>query len=607
MMFLRELEDFLLNLRDDYGFLIPVDRLKQCLSCFGDITDLEEVLYRSQSLICENEEQIDMFRSLFAQRFLNIKPTKSLSNSQTQPKQTQTPGLLTDAGRMTLEDKLSGLKLDIENNEREIQEIVKVKQELGTYARELSARASALDSEAQALKDEKIRLHAEGILNTKNPKLMAQYNAVEKQLKDNCISKTLAEKIKKAMLSIDFKKELDALIKEVMAAASKARSSQDMKKFKACLDLVAAIKKFQTTAGKNIVNTNQESIKKITQKLAQNKKDLEQVKSKIYDNDQKYSDAGSKSQRLFSLTSLAKNQINDIERKLKTDQELKAKLPPPAPALVVKEAAKSHRSIFEQGIHAVQTTAEQAELLRTSLSSMSAADKQRILSYIRAHAKIFRQTLRRKSSTPRHHQVDVRSTIRAASKTGGEPVLIRYKKPKKSHAKVIILVDISGSCRHASTLALYFMAMMNEAFPGGCRKFAFVNSLVPVDKYFRDKSADEGVNTVIKIIPTRGIYSDYGRTIHSLKEEFGGTIHKDTTVIVIGDARNNRNKSAAEDLKFIAGRCHRVFWLNPEPKAKWDTGDSMMGQYVNAGAEAHYVKTAGDLLSFLGNLSVSRS
>ena len=82
MTVLREIEDFLIVLRDKYGFLIPVDRLKLCLSCVNDITDVEEVLFRLQSLVCRNELQIETFRSLFAQRFLGIYPKASGSGKK---------------------------------------------------------------------------------------------------------------------------------------------------------------------------------------------------------------------------------------------------------------------------------------------------------------------------------------------------------------------------------------------------------------------------------------------------------------------------------------------------------------------------------------------
>ena len=172
---------------------------------------------------------------------------------------------------------------------------------------------------------------------------------------------------------------------------------------------------------------------------------------------------------------------------------------------------------------------------------------------LRTNARIFRQTLRRKSATPRRKQVDIKATMRLAGRTNGEPLKIKYKEPKKSHANVVILTDISGSCRKVSELALYFMVMMENTFPGGCRKFVFVNSLVPVDRQFRDRGPDEGVQAVMGTVPTRGIYSDYGVTIQALRQEYGGAIRRDTTVIIIGDARNNSR--APHDVKLGGFDC----------------------------------------------------
>lgn len=65
-----QLKDFLLGLRDQYGFIIDVGRLEDSLACIHDITDVEEVVYRLQSMICKDEEQISIFRSAFGQTFL---------------------------------------------------------------------------------------------------------------------------------------------------------------------------------------------------------------------------------------------------------------------------------------------------------------------------------------------------------------------------------------------------------------------------------------------------------------------------------------------------------------------------------------------------------
>ena len=69
-------------------------------------------------------------------------------------------------------------------------------------------------------------------------------------------------------------------------------------------------------------------------------------------------------------------------------------------------------------------------------------------------------------------------------RTDGEIARLCYEKPKRSKAKIVLLADISGSCRKSASLTLTFLGLMGDAFPGGCKQFVFVNRLVPVDKYF---------------------------------------------------------------------------------------------------------------------------
>ena len=56
-------------------------------------------------------------------------------------------------------------------------------------------------------------------------------------------------------------------------------------------------------------------------------------------------------------------------------------------------------------------------------------------------------------------------------------------------------------------------------------------------------------------------------------------IDKKTTVVILGDARNNFGPEKAHLMKIINERSKQVFWLNPEGKYRWDTGDSVMTTY----------------------------
>ena len=49
-----------------------------------------------------------------------------------------------------------------------------------------------------------------------------------------------------------------------------------------------------------------------------------------------------------------------------------------------------------------------------------------------------------------------------------------------------------------------------------------------------------------------------------------------TTVLILGDARSNYGDPGDRSLRRIHQRARRVLWLNPEPRAFWNSGDSAM-------------------------------
>ena len=53
-------------------------------------------------------------------------------------------------------------------------------------------------------------------------------------------------------------------------------------------------------------------------------------------------------------------------------------------------------------------------------------------------------------------------------------------------------------------------------------------------------------------------------------------IDQRTTVIILGDARSNYGDAGERSLRRIHERARRVLWLNPEPAAFWNSGDSEM-------------------------------
>src|SRR2546428_108261 len=76
--------------------------------------------------------------------------------------------------------------------------------------------------------------------------------------------------------------------------------------------------------------------------------------------------------------------------------------------------------------------------------------------------------------------------------------------------------------------------------------------------------------------------SAFGRGLGELWEGHGARLPRSPLLLVLGDARNNRLPPRADLLRAIADRVQRIVWLVPEPRARWDTGDSVLRLYAPA-------------------------
>lgn len=273
---------------------------------------------------------------------------------------------------------------------------------------------------------------------------------------------------------------------------------------------------------------------------------------------------------------------------------------------IEKEQSLRHREVFSGGHNAVRSKKQTDALLNEDVSKLSNADIEKVLTFIRTNAKTFRQKLRKLYITQQKKQIDVKKTIEKSVQCDGEIARLYYKKPIKSKANVVMLADISGSCRAMTSLALTYMGLMRKVFPGGCHLFVFVNHLVPVDRYFSNENITSAVESINKSVPSRGIYSNYGVPLKELRYDNTGIINKDTTIVMLGDCRNNKNYSGVEEVEWLSKRASNFFVLNPDPLNKWGQGDSIADLYAKSGAVVSMVGSAKDLLTFLQSAGTTR-
>lgn len=189
--------------------------------------------------------------------------------------------------------------------------------------------------------------------------------------------------------------------------------------------------------------------------------------------------------------------------------------------------------------------------------------------------------LARKRRHGRKGPLDFRSTVRHSLSYGGVPAEPKFRYPRPSKPEIMVIADISGSVAAFARFTLHLVYAISSQF-SKVRAFVFIDGLDEVTKYFEGvediADAVHRVNTEADVVWVDG-HSDYGHAFEVFWKAYGKDIGPKTSVMILGDARNNYHSSQSWVVKEIQQRARHVFWLNPEPRSYWDTGDSIVGEY----------------------------
>ncbi|HUZ43181.1 MAG TPA: VWA domain-containing protein [Acidimicrobiales bacterium] len=190
--------------------------------------------------------------------------------------------------------------------------------------------------------------------------------------------------------------------------------------------------------------------------------------------------------------------------------------------------------------------------------------------------------LARKRRHGRKGPLDFRNTVRHSLSYGGVPADLKFRYPRPSKPEIMVVADISGSVAAFARFTLHLVHAISSQF-SKVRSFVFVDGIDEVTRFFEGvediTEAIQRVNTEADVIWVDG-HSDYGHAFEVFWERWGKEITPKTSVLLLGDARNNYHASQAWIVKEMRKKARHVFWLNPEPKSYWDTGDSIVGEYA---------------------------
>jgi hypothetical protein len=196
----------------------------------------------------------------------------------------------------------------------------------------------------------------------------------------------------------------------------------------------------------------------------------------------------------------------------------------------------------------------------------------------------------KRRKTYRRGQLDVRKTLRNNMQYDGMMFNIKWKASKVDRPKVMCICDVSGSVSNYSRFLLMFLYSLAEILPK-VRSFAFSSDLGEVTDLFENSNLEDAMSKTMRDYGNGS--TDYGQMLTDFKNHVLDDVNNKTTVIILGDARNNYGDPRAEILREIYDRAKRVIWLNPEPRMSWTVGDAEMKKYAPA---CHQVEVCNSLV-----------
>ncbi|HEY7875119.1 MAG TPA: VWA domain-containing protein [Actinomycetota bacterium] len=220
--------------------------------------------------------------------------------------------------------------------------------------------------------------------------------------------------------------------------------------------------------------------------------------------------------------------------------------------------------------------------LPEDLSFLSAtSDMAELRRAVRPLARKLATRVAMKRRRARRGNLDLRRTVRRSLSSGGVPFDTAFRHRAPHRPELVVLCDVSSSVSRFARFALMLTHALSAQF-SRVRSFAFVDTLDEVTHFFDHEDFLAAVDRMYReasVVHIDG-HSDYGASLVRLHDVYGAEIGPRTTLLILGDARNNYRAPEAWALKALRASARHTYWLNPEPVGDWDTGDSVASTYA---------------------------
>jgi uncharacterized protein with von Willebrand factor type A (vWA) domain len=174
---------------------------------------------------------------------------------------------------------------------------------------------------------------------------------------------------------------------------------------------------------------------------------------------------------------------------------------------------------------------------------------------------------RRARVSRRGERLDVRATLRAAQRTGGDPVRHERRRRRQKPRPLVALLDVSGSMEPYARAYLLFL----EGAARGARAeaFVFATSLTRVTKALREERAQAAIDRAVRSASDFAGGTHIGEALGAFNDAHGRRgMARDAVVVILSDGWERGDPSrVAREMARLRRLAYRIVWVNPRVAA----------------------------------------
>jgi hypothetical protein len=176
----------------------------------------------------------------------------------------------------------------------------------------------------------------------------------------------------------------------------------------------------------------------------------------------------------------------------------------------------------------------------------------------------------RRSEHARHgERVDLRQTLRASRRTGGDPIRIARRRRRVVRRRLVMLCDISGSMEPYARAYLQFLTCAAGSGPNA-EAFVFATRLTRLTRALSSRNPERAIQRAAATAPDWSSGTRIGDALRTFNDRHGRRgMARGAVIVIISDGWERGDPQlVGREMERLGRLAYRIIWVNPRVSAR---------------------------------------